>query len=112
MSPRDTAVMVSKFCTSSFHKNAGLYAAYHHPETLNGAKQHILRYQLNRRDAYGKDEDQLHSPARELVKVRAAQKHRHHGDYQAIDDYRRDYSPMWWSGGGSEQKNYMGTLME
>ena len=107
MSLRDTAVMVRIFCTGSFDKNAGLYAANQHPETLNGAIQHISRYQLNRRDAYGKVEDQLHRPARELVKVRVAQKHCHHGDYQAIDNCRRDYSPMWWSGGGSERKNYM-----
>ena len=54
-----------------------------------------------------KVEDQLHRPARELVKVRVAQKHRHQGDYQAIDNYCCVYSPMWWSGGGSEPKNYM-----
>ena len=77
MSPRDTAVMVRKFCTGSLDKDAGPHAANQHSEALNGAIHHILRYQLNCTNVYGKDEDQLYRPATELVNVRATHTHTH-----------------------------------
>ena len=77
MSPRETAEMVRKVCTGCLNKDAGPHAANQHPEALNGAIHHIVRYQLNRTDVYGKDEDQLYRPARELVNVRATHTHTH-----------------------------------
>ena len=56
--------MVRKFCTGSLDKDAGLHAANQHPESVNGAIHHILRYQLNLKDVYGKDDDQLYRPVR------------------------------------------------
>ena len=87
LNDRDSEAMIRQFCIGALDKEAGFHAANKYPTSMDDAITHILRFQFNKRAAYG-------SPERRDRDVTARAVQPQHSLESSGRDYsRRDYSP-------------------